>query len=101
MRNKYISENDIKTDCKEWLDFNGWFHFPIIQNFKIAKGMSGLPDRIAIKNGIVLFIEIKKPGGKWSAKQQEFAESVRQHGGHYIVVESWLELSEYAGVCKS
>lgn len=38
-----------------------------------------------------LAIEFKKPGGRQTTPQKEFAYDVREHGGTYAVVFSWQE----------
>ena len=79
-----ITENDIKNQVKDYLDIKGYFHFPL------TAGMGsypGLPDRIAIKNGRVLFIEVKCPGGKQSVNQMAFQNDIWVKGGQYILVK--------------
>lgn len=56
----------------------------------------GVPDRIAVLNGTVWFVEIKKPGGKLSELQKQFAKDAKSLGLNYTVVwskedvEKWL-----------
>ena len=52
-----ITESDIKTQVKDYLNIMGFFHFHILQGLG---AFLGIPDRIAIKDGRVLFLEIKK-----------------------------------------
>lgn len=84
-----ISENDIKRQVKNYLNIKGWFNFHILQGIGAFKG---IPDRIAIKNGRVILLEIKKPGGKLSEHQQRFKESMERAGGEYYVVRSLEEI---------
>jgi len=48
----------------------------------------GLPDRIAIKDSRVLFLEIKTLKGKQSEGQIEFEKIIKSYGGEYYVVRS-------------
>lgn len=80
-----IKENDIKRQVKEYLDVKGWFNFPLIAGLG---SYPGLPDRIAIKGGRVLFLEIKRPGGKQSKYQKQFQANIEKAGGEYILVDS-------------
>ena len=80
-----ISENDIKKQIKTYLSYLGWYSFPLMQGLGSQRG---LPDRIAIKDGRVLFLEIKRPGGKQSEGQIEFEKIIKSHGGEYYVVRS-------------
>jgi len=79
-----ITENDVKRQVKDYLNIKGWFNFPL------TAGMGsypGLPDRIAIKNGRTLYIEVKRPGGKQSVNQMTFQSDIWAKGGHYILVK--------------
>jgi len=78
-----ISENEVKRQVKDYLNATGWFNFHILQGMGAYKG---IPDRIAAKNGKVLFIEVKKLGGKQSDNQKHFQECVEGAGGIYILV---------------
>ena len=75
----------MKRAVKDYLNATGWFNFHILQGMGAYKG---IPDRIAIKNGTVLFIEVKKPkGSKQSDNQKIFQECIEQAGGIYILVK--------------
>ena len=79
-----LSENDIKKMCKQYLTLAEWFHFHILQGLG---AFIGIPDRIAIKKGRVLFLEIKKPGGKLSPGQIIFRDMILSHGGEYYKID--------------
>lgn len=81
-----ITESDIKNQVKDYLSLRGWFHFPLTAGMGSYKG---IPDRIAIKNGRVLFLEIKKPvGWKQSDEQKDFQANVEREKGEYYLVKS-------------
>ncbi len=80
-----LTENDIKNQVKDYLNIKNCFNFPIRQSLGSYRG---IPDRIAIKDGRVLFLEIKKPGGKQSKNQIEFQKRVEEAGGEYYVIRS-------------
>jgi len=84
-----ISENDVKRQVKDYLTLKGYFHFPILQGLGAYKG---IPDIIAIKNNRVLFLEIKRPGGKQSDYQKQFQANIEGQGGEYYVVKSLEDL---------
>jgi hypothetical protein len=87
-----ISENEIKHQVKQYLDLKGWF------NFHLLAGMGcypGLPDRIAIKNGRTLFLEIKKPiGGIHRDNQKIFQENIERAGEEYFLIRNLEDLIE-------
>lgn len=94
-------ENILKAQVKEYLDLKGWFHFPVSQGMGSHPGIA---DRIAIKNGRVVFIECKAPGhsdqrylpgmskqqhrGVQSTHQEIFEQNVKRAGGEYILAYS-------------
>lgn len=84
-----ITENDVKRQIKDYLSIKGYFHFHIFQGLGSYKG---IVDRIAVKNGRVLFIEVKKPGGTLSDEQKEFRTNMKKAGGEYHVVRSLEEI---------
>ena len=69
---------------KDYLSIKGWFNFPLTAGMGSYKGIC---DRIAIKNGRVLFIEVKRPGGKQSVNQMAFQNDIWAKGGQYILVK--------------
>jgi len=82
-------EGDILKQCRDYLRYRGWFVIRIQQGLGCHKGIS---DLICVKNGKVLFLEIKATGGKLSPHQVRFCADVRGHGGIYIWVSSFDEL---------
>lgn len=89
---KNTPENQVKREIKDWLTINGWFHFPVTQGLG---SYPGIPDRIAIKNGIVLFIECKAEKGKLSQNQIQFAIDVKKHGGDYVLAYGYEDIVHY------
>ncbi|MCJ7790569.1 MAG: hypothetical protein MUP69_10435 [Candidatus Atribacteria bacterium] len=85
-----VTENDIKSQVKDYLNLRRYFHFPLTAGMG---SYSGLPDRIAIKNGKVYFIESKKPiGGKQSDDQIKFQKNIENEKGKYIMVKCLEDL---------
>ena len=87
-----ISENEVKLQVKQYLSLMGWFSFPLTAGMGSYKGS---PDRIAVKNGRVLFLEIKKPvGWKHSDPQKQFQKDINEHGGEYYLIKCLEDLIE-------
>lgn len=80
-----LKESDIKKQVKDYLNIKGWFNFPILQGLGAYKG---IPDRIAIKNGRVFFLEIKTSRGILSEHQKNFEADIGTSGGEYCIVRS-------------
>lgn len=84
-------ETALKNQIKQYLSIKGWFHFPVLQGLGAYKG---IPDRIAVKNGRALFIEVKAPKGTQSKHQEEFQIRIEEAGFEYILVKSLEDLIE-------
>ena len=52
---------------------------------------SGVADLVFIKDGLVYFLEMKRPGGKWSVAQQLFAGDCYLVGARYAIAYSFDE----------
>ena len=90
-----ISENDVKLQVKQCLSVMGWFSFPLTAGMGSYKGS---PDRIAVKNGRVLFLEIKKPvGWKHSDPQKQFQKDINDYGGEYYLIRELEDLIKIIG----
>jgi len=95
---KNTPENLVKQEIKNYLDLYNWFHFHIRQGLG---SYPGTPDRIAMKNGIVLFIEVKSKTGELSDKQKDFMRDTQCHGCHYIIARGYEDIESYiAGVSE-
>ena len=82
-------EGEIKADIREYLEKTGWYAFNVAQfNKKGYKIHGGISDLIAIKNGQVLFIEIKTQTGTLLESQVKFSKEIVEHGGRYIIARS-------------
>jgi hypothetical protein len=86
---KLSPETQIKRMIKQYLNYKGWFHFPLTAGLG---AYPGAPDMIAIKAGRVVFIEVKTPTGKLSPHQQAFKENIGDRGGNYIVARGIEDL---------
>lgn len=68
-------ESSIQTKISEKLKKHGWFVTKLIQT-----STNGIPDLMAIKNGEVIFLEIKKPGEEPSPLQEYMIASLNKAG---------------------
>lgn len=90
MENKNYDENWAKKKLKTILDAAKVHHFPIPAN---GMGVSGVSDRIGIKHGVFIAVEVKRPGRRGeanrgcSALQAKFLESVAEHSGLAFVFD--------------
>ena len=82
-------EGCIKRDVKYYLKLKGWFVF---HNQQSALSYPGITDLTAIKDGVVLWVEIKTPKSKLHAAQEIFKAEIERHAGKYITVRSVEDL---------
>ena len=79
------TENEIQSAIREYLRMRGWYVIRIQQGMGAHRGLS---DLIAVKDGRVVFAEIKTPRGRLSEYQERFREEIAAHGGEYAVLRS-------------
>ncbi len=77
-----ITETDIRRQVTDYLRIKGWFVFYVLQGLGAYRG---IPDLIAVKNGRVLFIELKSARGRQSDHQKKFQADLEAAGGEYIL----------------
>lgn len=81
-----ITEKDIRRVIRDYLRVKGWFVFHLLQGLGCYPGLT---DLVAIKDGRVLFIELKRPGrGRQSDRQKKFQADIEMAGGTYILIDS-------------
>ena len=77
-----LRESEIRRQIQDYLRLRGWFCFYILQGLGSYRGA---PDLIAVKNGRVIFIELKTSRGRQSEHQKKFQADLEAHGGEYIL----------------
>lgn len=85
-----ISEGAILTALRNYLRLRGWF---VIRHQQSMGSHKGLSDLTAIKDGITVYLETKRPGGTLSPAQEQFKMAIEGHGGIYRVVASYEEVT--------
>ena len=69
------SEASIERAIKRWSESEGWLCFKID-----PRSWIGAPDRIFMRAGKVVFVELKRADGKLRPKQREMIRRMRDHG---------------------
>lgn len=85
-------ESKIKSEIKSYLTKTGWYVRAIGSNQYTRPGN---PDYYAVKDSVVLFIEVKSEKGKLSKAQIETQDNICAKGGHYVVAHSVEILQNY------
>lgn len=82
-----ILERDIEAKVVKWAKANDWLTYKFV-----SPSQRGVPDRIFIKDGVVVFVEFKAPG-KWPTKLQQLAmHKLRSQGAKVF----WSDSAEDA-----
>lgn len=87
-----ITETDIRRQVRDYLRIRGWFVFHILQG---GVGVyRGITDLIAVKDGRVIFLELKTRTGRQSEHQKKFQADIETHGGEYVLSRGVDDLME-------
>lgn len=68
-----IRERDIEAKVVKWAKNNGWLTYKFV-----SPSQRGVPDRIFIKDGHIVFIEFKAPGKKPTQLQAHIIKKLRE-----------------------
>lgn len=68
-------EKNIQTKIKKKLELEGWFVIKLI-----TTSWNGIPDLLCLRNGITMFVEVKRPNGKLSELQKVRIEKLKEKG---------------------
>ena len=80
-------ESIIQREIIAYLEPGGWFVVKLIQTNK-----NGIPDLLCIRNGICMFIEVKKPPARARPLQVYRIRELINHGVVAIVAHSVEEI---------
>ncbi len=67
------------------------FRSYIIANTNMS---AGLADLLLIRDGVHLFLEVKKPKGRVSPAQKQFAQLCEKYGANYHIVKSLADAQD-------
>lgn len=84
-------EGKVKRKVVEVLKKHGvWYFFPANNGF----GKSGIPDIIAIVDGLFIGVEVKSAVGKPTELQKICGRQIQEAGGRWFVVSDDVTLGE-------
>ena len=86
-----LTEADIRRQVKDYLTLKNWF---VLYHLQGLGSMVGLPDLQAVKEGRIIFIELKRPGGNQRPSQVDFQRKLEAAGGEYILCRGIEDLQE-------
>lgn len=89
MRDK--TETEIQAEIREYLQLSGWLVYRMNsggRRGRVTLHPAGTPDLLALKNGRVVWIEVKKPGEKPSNIQLEVHDLLIENRFEVIIATS-------------
>jgi hypothetical protein len=98
-----MKESQIQKSIIDYLHLMEWYVWknnsvgifnPKTQKY-IKAQTRGISDLTAIKDGCVLFIEVKAENGKQSEYQKEFQNQIESKGGKYLLAKSYVDVLNY------
>lgn len=99
-------EKEVEWECLTYLASTGWWPWknPTVGVWDAKAGtyrrpsnvfcINGAADIIAIRDGVVIFVEVKTARGRQSKAQKIFEDNIKKRGGNYYLVHSAEELKE-------
>ena len=96
-------ESVIQTAVLKYLKDNGYFAWrqnnlavfdPKMNGYRAHNGLKGVPDILAVIDGIFTGFEIKTPTGRQSADQKLFQKRLERNKGKYYIIRSVEEIKE-------
>lgn len=78
-----MRESQIENKCCNWAIAQGWLSFKFT-----SPANRGVPDRMFIRDGAVIFVEFKAPGEELRPLQQRVITKIREHGAKVYVCDS-------------
>lgn len=88
-RVKNKKENELEQDIRRFAERRGWLWMKFV-----SPGYAGVTDRIGIRRGRVIFLEVKKEGEVPRELQKEVHEEMRRYGAEVFWVDSLEEAME-------
>jgi len=94
-----IPERAIQASIIEYLRWRGYYVQRLnsggmrdARHNLVTLSAAGTPDVLAIKDGRALFVEVKRPGKRPTARQEAMMETLRSYGAHCLVATSVEDL---------
>jgi hypothetical protein len=78
-----MRESLIERKCCQWAKGNGWLVYKFV-----SPSQSGVPDRLFIRAGLVVFVEFKATGEQLRPQQQRVIDKMREQGATVHVIDS-------------
>ena len=88
------NETAVRRQIQDYLRWTGWF---VYYNLAGLGSYPGLSDLVAVRDGRVVYIEVKTPKGVQSEKQKRFQRKLEAAGGEYVLARGIEDVEHLAG----
>lgn len=78
-----VLESSVESGIRKYAELRGWWCVKFV-----SPGLRGVPDRLFIRNGRHVFIEIKRSGEEPTTQQSKRHREMREHGAEVYWVDS-------------
>ena len=78
-----IRERDIEAKAVKWAKDKGWLTYKFV-----SPSQRGVPDRVFIRAGIIIWIEFKAPGKVPTPLQAQTIKKMQAHGCQVYVCDN-------------
>ncbi|WHM53106.1 holliday-junction resolvase/ endonuclease [Xanthomonas phage XAP3] len=85
-----VRESKVEKRCCEYATGRGWW----VSKFT-APGKKAVPDRLFIRNGVVLFVEFKRPGKEPTVQQAHRHKQMRENGANVTWTDNFEDFKNY------
>lgn len=89
MTNSDILESKVEGESMRYAERRGWWQAKFV-----SPNQRGVPDRILIRAGRVIFIEFKRHGEEPTRQQLKRHREMREHGAEVFVIDTLEEAME-------
>lgn len=78
-----MKESQIEKTVTKYAKLCGWLSYKFV-----SPNQKGVPDRIFLKNGTIIFIEFKQEGKEPTKLQQKCIKTIRNQRFNVIIIDS-------------
>lgn len=87
---KVARESKVEKEIREYAEATGWWQAKFVSPSKTA-----VPDRVFIRGGMVLWMEVKRPGEEPTAQQYYRMKEMKKYGAIVCWVDSFESAKEW------
>jgi len=90
MTQQVARESKVEKDIRRYAEATGWWQAKFTSPSK-----NGVPDRVFIRKGMVLWMEVKRPGEEPTAQQHLRMKDMKKHGAIVCWVDNLKDAKEW------